>query len=103
MSVILIYSPLIKAQDFKKLNKNKISLSEEEREECFRRDAVWHYAMSKNPITGKKEMKVCAVWKSKDPKSGKITYVTNTQRAFQTSSTLKGAINLYHKVIKQTA
>jgi hypothetical protein len=94
---------LIESIDFKQLQKNKIPLSPEERKIVFERDALWHYADSINPITGKKEHKVSAIWKSRNPKTGEVTYGTNTHRAWNKASTLLGAINRYHKFIKGTA
>lgn len=87
---------------YKKLEDNKIPLTDEERKECFRQDAVWHFGHSINPINGKKEKKICAIWKSKD-KNGKFTYVTATHRAYQTRKSLQAAINIYHNFIKGTA
>lgn len=94
---------LIEASDFKKLQKNKVPLTDEERKEVFKKDAVWHYATSVDPNTGKRVRKVSAVWKSKDPKTGKLTYITSTHRAWNKSSSLKGIINRYHVFIKDTA
>lgn len=88
--------------EFQKLENNKIPLTDEERKECFRKDAVWHYGYSINPINGKKEKKVCAVWKSKN-KNGDITYITNTHRAYNTAKSLKSIINKYHNFIKGTS
>ncbi|KKL93294.1 hypothetical protein LCGC14_1876090 [marine sediment metagenome] len=81
---------------FKTLEKNKVPLADEEREECLRKKAVWnnHPNPKCNPIP--------AVWKSVN-KNGKTTYVTATHRAYNTASTLKGAIGRYHKFIKGTA
>jgi len=91
-----------KKSEFQVLKDNKVPLTDEERKKVFKRDAVWHYASSTDPNTGKKVKKVSAVWKGKDT-SGKIWYITNTHRAWQKRSTLKGAINIYHKLIKGTA
>jgi len=79
---------------FEKLEKNKIPLTDEERDEVMKAKAVWHHGPNGKPSP--------AVWKSKT-KDGVITYVTNTHRCFQTASTLKGAINKYHTVVKQTS
>lgn len=94
---------LEKKSEFQKLQDNKVKLTDEERKEVFARDAVWHYASSIDPNTGKKVQKVSAVWKSVDPDTGKTTYITNTHRAWNKAPTLKGAINRYHKFIKGTA
>jgi len=91
-----------RASEYEKLKKNKKPLTDDERKECFKADAVWHYASSINPLTGKKERKVAAVWKSVD-KDGKETFVTNTHRAYNTAPTLKGAIRRFHDFIKGTA
>lgn len=88
--------------EFQKLEDNKVPLTDDERKECFRKDAVWGYGSSINPVTGKKEQKVCAVWKSKN-KNGDITYITNTHRAYNTAKSLKSIINKYHNFIKGTA
>lgn len=80
---------------FQKLEDNKIPLTDEEREKVMNADAVWHFSPGNKPSP--------AVWKSKDPKTKKITYVTNTHRAYNTAPTLKGAIGRYHKFIKGTS
>ena len=76
------------------LKDNKIPLTDEEREKCLKEKAVWHH--------GPNGEESSAVWKSKNSK-GKITYVTNTHRAYQTDATLDGAIKKYHDFIKDTA
>jgi hypothetical protein len=87
---------LIETNKFEQLKKNKIPLEPEEREECFKGKAVWHNHPNPkyNPIP--------AVWTSKN-RNGKVTYVCNTHRAYNTSSTLKGAIKRFHDFIKKTA
>lgn len=85
---------LIEKNAFKKLQDNKVNLEDEERTLVMDRKAVWH-----NGPNGKASP---AVWKSKD-KKGKVTYVTNTHRAYNTASTVKGAIKRYHDFIKGTA
>lgn len=87
---------LIEASEFETLKKNKVSLTDEEREECLKLKAVWHNHPDpkKNPVA--------AVWKSVD-KNNKSTYITNTHRAWNKASTLKAAINKYHNFIKGTA
>ena len=85
---------ITEAHNFKLLEKNKIDLTPEEREECLKAKAVWHHGWN-----GKESP---AVWKSKDSQ-GKLIFVTNTHRAFNTSPTLKGAIERYHNFIKGTA
>lgn len=92
----------VRKNEFEKLKDNKVPLTDEERKECFRKDAVWNYASSINPITGKKEQKVCAIWKSKN-KDGSFTYGCHTHRAWNSRPTLKGAIKLFHDFIKGTA
>lgn len=86
---------LEKKSDLEKLKENKIDLTSEERQECIEKKAVWHH--------GPNGEETPAVWKSKHPKTGKITYVTNTHRAYNIATTLKGAINRYHKFMKRTA
>jgi len=79
---------------YKKLEKNKVPLTDEERKEVFAKDAVWHH--------GPNEEKTPAVWKSKD-KDGKITYITMTHRAYNIAKSLKAIINKYHNFIKGTS
>jgi hypothetical protein len=85
---------ILEASDFKKLEKNKVELTPEERKIVMDKKAVWHFNGG-NPSP--------AVWKSVDPKTKKVTYVTNTHRAYNTAPTLKGAIGRYHSFIKGTA
>lgn len=79
--------------EFQKLEDNKVALDPEEREECMNKKAVWNFS-GQGPTP--------AVWKSKG-RNGKMTYVTNTHRAYNTAPTLKGAISRYHNFIKGTA
>ena len=81
--------------EFEKLEDNKIDLTPEERKKVMDADAVWHHGPN-----GKESP---AVWKSKNPKTGKVTYITNTHRLYQIAMTLVSAINKYHKYVKQTA
>lgn len=83
-----------KKSSFEILQKNKIPLTSEEREECMGREAVWHH--------GPKGEATPAVWKGKDS-NGKLWYVTNTHRAYNKAPSLKGAIGRYHNFIKGTA
>ena len=80
--------------EFKKLQKNKVSLTPEERAEVMARKAVWHMNGG-GPSS--------AISKSVDPKTGKVTYYTYTHRAYNTAPTLKGAIARFHNFIKGTA
>jgi hypothetical protein len=82
-----------KEPDFNTLKKNKVKLTDEERKEVMKSDAVWHHGSNGEPTA--------AVWKSEV--DGKIWYVTNTHRAYNVRPTLKGAISRYHKFIKGTA
>ena len=77
--------------DFKTLKKNRKDLTPEEREEVMRAKAVWNFTGSPTP----------AVWKSEI--NGKTWFVTNTHRAYNVTSTLKGTIRRYHDFIKGTA
>jgi hypothetical protein len=80
--------------EFKRLQRNKVPLTPEERKEVMDKKAVWHFSGRGASPT---------VWKSIDPKTKKVTYITNTHRAYNTAPTLKGAISRYHKFIKGTA
>lgn len=75
--------------------KHKVVLTPEERAMVMKRKAVWHH--------GPKGEATPAVWKSVNKKTGKTTYITNTHRAMNTSHSLLGAIDRYHKFIKSTA
>lgn len=85
---------LVERNEFKKLKSNKVKLTPEERKIVMDKKAVWH--MGNNGGT------IPAVWKSVD-ENGKVTYITNTHRAYNTAPTLKGAISRYHNFIKGTA
>ena len=86
---------LLESNEFKALKKHKQPLSPEEREECMDKKAVWHPSHLPSPTP--------AVWKSVNPKTKKTTYITNTHRAYNTASTIGGAIGRFHKFIKSTA
>lgn len=86
---------LEKKSEFDNLQKNKVALTDKERAEVMKRKAIWHHGPKGKPSP--------AVWKSVNPKSKKTTYITHTHRAYNTATTLKGAINRYHKFIKGTA
>lgn len=90
-----------KKNKFEKLKKNKVSLTPEEHAEVMKKKAVWHNYFG--TVKNRKTKTVSAIWKSKDPETGEITYVTNTHRAYATRPTLKGAISIYHSFIKGTA
>ena len=94
-TIIDSFVKIAKQSLFKKLKKNKVPLSDDERSEVHKRGAVWHH--------GPNGEETSAVWKSVDPKTGKTTYITNTHRAMNSAPTLRGAIGRYHKFIKGTA
>jgi len=79
-----------KKSKFDKLEDNKVELTDEEKAIVKERDAMW----SKDWY---------AVWKSVDPKTDEVTYITHTHRAYNTAPTLKGAIGRYHDFIKGTS
>jgi hypothetical protein len=85
---------LKEALDFAKLKKRKIALEPEEREQAMKAGAVWHFSHHDKPS--------CAIWKSKKA-NGEVVYGCNTHRVFQTAPTLKGAIDKFHNVVKDTA
>ena len=80
--------------EFKKLQDNKVPLTDEERKQVMDADATWHHGPNGEATP--------AVWKSEN-KNGKVTYITNTHRLYQTSATLQSIINKFHKYVKQTA
>jgi hypothetical protein len=75
------------------LKKNKVKLTEDERNTVLKAKAVWH--------KGANGGETAAVWKS--VVDGVTWYVTNTHRAYQAKKTLKGAIKSFHDFIKTTA
>jgi hypothetical protein len=77
-----MFNKLAKPSEFSSLKKNKVALSSEERDEVMKRKAIWHHGPNGEPSP--------AVWKSINPMTKKVTYVTNTHRAYNTASTLKG-------------
>ena len=79
-----------KKSKFDKLQDNKVELTDEEKAKVKERDAVWSDGRM-------------AVWKSVNPKTDKVTYITHTHRAYNTAPTLKGAIGKFHSFIKSTA
>lgn len=93
--IISEFVKIAKKNHFKKLQENKVPLSPEERDLVMKRKAVWHH--------GPNGEETPAVWKSFDKKTGKTTFVTNTHRAYNTATTVKGAIGRYHSFIKGTA
>jgi len=74
------------------LKKNKVKLTDDERNEVMKAKAVWHH--------GPKGEATPAVWKSVI--KGETWYVTNTHRAYQAKKTLKAAIKAFD-FIKTTA
>lgn len=84
-----------KKSKFEKLKDDKIPLTDEERKKVMDAKAVWHH--------GPNGEETPAVWKSKNKKTGKVTYICHTHRAYNTAPTLKGAISRFHKFIKGTA
>ncbi len=84
----------VASTNFQLLKANKKPLTMLERAKVMAADATWHHGPNGEPTP--------AVWKSVD-KTGKVTYVTHTHRAFNTAPTLRGAITRYHRFIKGTA
>ena len=80
-----------KAGAYKNLRKFKVPLTPDEYKKVLKRDAMWR-------IDGSL---ISAIWKSMNPITKKVTYVSNTNKVYQDTSTLNGAINLYHKKIKE--
>lgn len=79
--------------EFERLKANQKSLTAAERAEVMKAKATWHH--------GRGGAASPAVWKSVDSK-GKVTYVTASHRAYDTATTLKGAIRRFHDFIKGT-
>ena len=90
------------APAFKALKAGRGKLTPEERTKVMDSKAVWHSKIKRNPKTGKiVHSAVPAVWKSEV--DGKTWYVTNTHRAYNVTTTLKGTIKRFHDFIKGTA
>lgn len=83
----------VDAPSYDVLKKNKVDLDPEERAEVMKRDAVWHFSHLKKPSP--------AVWKAEV--GDRVYFVTNTHRAYNVCTTLKGAIKRYHDFIKGTS
>ena len=84
-----------KKSPFRILKDNRKPLTPEERALVMKRKAVWHH--------GPHGEQTPAVWKSVHPKTGVVTYVANTHRAYNARPTLVGAISRFHKFIKSRA
>jgi len=84
-----------KKSEIQILKEHKVPLTEGERALVALKKAVWH----RGPYGGETP----AVWKSKNPETGKVTYVTNTHRAYRTKSSIHGAVSDFHRFIKSTA
>jgi hypothetical protein len=67
------------------LEKNKVKLTDEEREKVMNAGAVWHH--------GPHGEESPAVWKA--VVNGKEWFVCNTHRAYQCKPTLEGAISAF--------
>lgn len=87
-----------KGPKFDTLEKNKIKLTPDERDEVMKAKAIWHHGPQDKNGNGAPSP---AVWKANV--KGKDWYITNTHRAYNVSPTLKGSIGRYHKFIKGTA
>lgn len=79
-----------KKSEFQKLKDNEQKLSSEERKVVADKKAEWSDKRS-------------AVWKSVHPKTGKVTFITHTHRAYNTAPTVEGACARFHAFIKSTA
>ncbi len=75
-----------KKTELEVLKDNKIPLTDEERKQVMDAGATWHHGKNGEPSP--------AVWKSKDS-DGKIKYVCNTHRMYQSRNSLSAAINAY--------
>lgn len=91
MKLTEIYNSLLlekKRYKFKDLKKNEIPLTDEEKAEVRKKDAIWSDDW-------------LAIWKSEI--DGEIIYVTHTHRAFNTAKSLNAIINRFHNFIKGTS
>lgn len=97
MSTLSDIKILLEESELLRLKKNKVPLTKDERKEAKEAKAVWPTLHHGTNGPGS-----VAVWKSRDG-MGNVLYVSNTQRAFIVSKTLKGIIAKFHKFIKRTA
>jgi len=88
---------LIEDNEIEVLKKNKVPLSDEERDKVMKAGAVWHNHFGKDG----KRMETPAIWKSSNS-SGDIRFVCNTHRAYQAKDNLDAAIKSF-EFIKTTA
>lgn len=93
--MLLCEIKIVEASEFKELKKNQKPLTPDERKLVMSRKAVWHHGINGAPSP--------AVWKSVNPKTNKVTFVTNTHRAYQVRSSLLATIHAFHSFIKSTA
>lgn len=75
---------LFETPEFETLKKNKVKLTDEERDEAMKADACWH--------PGNQDKPTCAIWKS--VVRGKTYFGCNIHRAFNVR---------FHDFIKGTA
>ena len=94
-SFITEITKIAKQSEFKQLQSHKVPLSSKERSQVMQAKAVWHHGPNGEPTP--------AVWKSLNPKTGKINYISNTHRCYQSKTTLPAAIAAYHKVVEPSA
>jgi hypothetical protein len=87
LAAIVLASP-----EMKTLKKNKVKLSDEERDQAMKAGAVWHH--------GPNGEETCGIQKS--TVKGKDWYWCATHRAYQCKPTLKGAIKAF-EFIKTTS
>src|SRR5208282_3301659 len=88
LASIVLASPEIKT-----LKKNKIKLTDEERDQAMKAGAVWHRGSDKGKAS-------CGIQKANI--KGKDWYWCATHRAYQVKPTLKGAIKAF-EFIKTTS
>jgi peroxiredoxin len=84
---------ILKEGDFKNLQKYKVPLSSDERAKVMKSKSVWHHGPHGEETAG--------IWKS-DNKRGKVRFVCNTHRTYQSKETLAQAIKAF-KFVKTTA
>lgn len=84
---------LVESPQMDTLKKNKVKITDEERNQIMKAKAVWHH--------GPNGEETPAVWKS--VVDGKTWYVTNTHRCYAAKKTLKAAINAYHRTVEPSA
>lgn len=78
---------------FDTLEKNKVKLTDEERDRAIKAKAVWHFCQNHKPSPAIKKSVV----------RGETYYYCNTHRCYQSAKTLSGAIKKFFDVVEPSS